>query len=140
MCFLLWLWSLLFCPQFLAEHVNRSTQTFTSGGSMLDGGSLASHSSQHAGRCSSAVSHCKRSHHVNVLVGQVLKGLQYLHLTLWLLSDVCYTDRGSLPWSVRQWQGQLKCLHQGSTSSVGRSGPVGVLDRVYQTMPSLLLN
>ena len=40
-----------------------STQTFTSGGSMLAGGSLASHSSQHAGRCSSAVSHCKRSHH-----------------------------------------------------------------------------
>ena len=39
-----------------------STQTFTSGGSMLDGGSLASHSSQHAGRCSSVVSSCKRSH------------------------------------------------------------------------------
>ena len=28
---------------------------------MLDGGSLASHSSQHADRCSLAVSHCKRS-------------------------------------------------------------------------------
>ena len=27
---------------------------------------------------------------VDVSVGQVLKGLQYLHLTLWLLSDVCY--------------------------------------------------
>ena len=40
-----------------------STQTFTSGGSMLDGGSLASHSSQHAGRCSSAVSRRKRSRH-----------------------------------------------------------------------------
>ena len=26
---------------------------------------------------------------VDVLVGQVLKGLPYLHLTLWLLSDVC---------------------------------------------------
>ena len=39
-----------------------STQTFTSGGSMLDGGSLASHSTQQAGRCSSAVSHHKRSH------------------------------------------------------------------------------
>ena len=37
----------------------------------------------------------------------MLKGLQYLHLTLWLLSNLCYTDRGSLPWSVRQWQGQL---------------------------------
>ena len=40
-----------------------STQTFTSGGSMLDGGSLASHSYQHAGRCSSVVPSSKRSHH-----------------------------------------------------------------------------
>ena len=77
---------------------------------------------------------------MNVSVGQVLKGLPYLHLTLWLLSDVCYTDRGSLPQSVRQWWGQLKHLHQKSTSSVGRNEQVGVLDRVYQTMPSLPLN
>ena len=33
----------------------RSTQTFDSGGTMLNGGSLAPHSSQHVGRCSSAV-------------------------------------------------------------------------------------
>ena len=39
-----------------------STQTFTPGGAMLDGGSLASHSSQHAGRCFSAVPSSKRSH------------------------------------------------------------------------------
>ena len=77
---------------------------------------------------------------MDVSVGQVLKGLQYLHLTLWLLSDVCYADRGSLPWSVRWWWGQLECLHQRSTSSAGENGPVGVLDRVYQTMPSLPLN
>ena len=38
-----------------------STQTFTSGGTMLDRDSLASHSSQHAGRCSLVVSHHKRS-------------------------------------------------------------------------------
>ena len=30
---------------------------------------------------------------MDVLVGQALKGLQYLHLTLWLLSNMCYTDR-----------------------------------------------
>ena len=30
---------------------------------MLDGGSLASHSSRHAGRPSWVVSHCKRSRH-----------------------------------------------------------------------------
>ena len=73
-------------------------------------------------------------------VGQVLKGLPYLHLTLWLLSDVCYTDRGSLPQSVRWWWRQLEHLHQRSTSSVGRNGQVGVLDRVYQTMQYLPLN
>ena len=77
---------------------------------------------------------------VDVMVGQVLKGLPYLHLTLWLLSDVCYADRGSLPQSIRQCQRQLKHLHQRSASSVGRNGQVGMLDRVYQTMPSLPLN
>ena len=30
----------------------------------------------------------------DVSVGQVLKGLPYLLLTLWMLSDVCYSDRG----------------------------------------------
>ena len=44
----------------------------------------------------------------DVSVGQVLKGLPYLHLTLWLFSDVCYADRGFLPQSVRQWWGKLK--------------------------------
>ena len=40
-----------------------STQTSDSGGIMLDEGSLASHSSQHGGRCSLTVSYHKRSHH-----------------------------------------------------------------------------
>ena len=40
-----------------------STQTFQSGGTMLDGGSLDSHHSQHVSRCSSVVYHCKKSHH-----------------------------------------------------------------------------
>ena len=117
----------------------QSTQIFDSGGIMLDGGSLAPHSSQHVGRHSSAVSHHKDPI-MDVSVGQALKGLQYLHLTIWLLSNVCYADRGSLPQSVRPWWGQLECLHQRSTSSVGRNGQVGVINRVYQTMPSLLLN
>ena len=77
---------------------------------------------------------------VDVLVGHTLKGLTYLHLTLWQLSNMCYADRGSLPWSVRQWQVQLKHLHQRFTSSAERNGPAGVLKRVYQTMPSLPLN
>ena len=75
---------------------------------------------------------------IDVSVGQALKGLPYIHLTLWLLSDVCYADRGSLPQSVRQ--GQLQHLCQRSTSSVGRNGQVDVLNSVYQTMPLLHLN
>ena len=39
----------------------RSTQTFDSGGTMMDGGSLAPHSSQHVGRHSLARPHHKRS-------------------------------------------------------------------------------
>ena len=39
---------------------------------------------------------------VAVSAGQVFKGLPYLHLTLSLLRDVCYADRGSLLQSVRQ--------------------------------------
>ena len=49
--------------QVSSRTCQRSTQTLTSGGSMLDGGSLASHSFQHTGRCSSVVSHHKRSCH-----------------------------------------------------------------------------
>ena len=41
----------------------RSTQTFDSYGTMLDGGSLASHSFQHVGRCILAISHYKWSCH-----------------------------------------------------------------------------
>ena len=80
------------CPvQVPGRTCQRSTQTFASGGAMLDGGSLASCHSQHVGRCSSVVSHCKRSCH-GCFVAQVVKGLQYLHVTLWQLRDVCYAD------------------------------------------------
>ena len=55
------------CPS-CSVHISgrtclQSTQTSDSGDAMLDGGSLASHHSQHVGRCSSAVSHHKRSRH-----------------------------------------------------------------------------
>ena len=42
---------------------------------------------------------------MDVSVGWVLKGLQLLHLILWLLRDVCCADKGFLLQSVRQWQG-----------------------------------
>ena len=77
---------------------------------------------------------------MDVSVSHVLKGLQYLHLNLWQLNNVCYADRDSLPWSVRQWWGQHEYLHQRSNNSAGRNGQVGVFNRVYQSMASLLLN
>ena len=53
------------CPSCSVQVSGRtcqwSTQKFSSGGTLLDGGSLPSHSSQHAGRCSLVVSHHKRS-------------------------------------------------------------------------------
>ena len=118
--------------------MSRSTQTFDPGGTMLDGGSLASQSSQHVDRHSWCL--ITKDHIMDLSVDNVLKGVPYLHLTHWLLRDVWYRDRASLPQSVRQWQGQLKYLHQRSSSSVGRNGQTGVLERVYQTMPSLPLN
>ena len=68
-----------------------SAQTFDSGGSMLDGGSwlptvlnmLADVPQQYP---------IIKDLIMDVSVGQVLRGLQYLHLTLWQLSDVCYAD------------------------------------------------
>ena len=50
---------------------------------------------------------------MDVSVGQVLNGLQHLHLTLWQLSDVYYIIRGSLPWSVRWWWGNLSIYIKG---------------------------
>ena len=49
--------------QLSARTCQRSTQMVDSGGTMLDGGSLAPQSSQHVSRHSSVVSHHKRSHH-----------------------------------------------------------------------------
>ena len=62
----------------------RSIQTTYPGGTLLDGGSLASHSSQHVGVTLLITVLPKHPHH-GCLVDQILKGLQLLHLTLWLL-------------------------------------------------------
>ena len=113
--------------------------TFDSTGNMLDEGSLPSNSSQHVGRHSSALSCHKRSHH-GCFVGQVLKGLPYLHLSLWLCRYMCCTDKGPLPQSLRQWHGLLKYLQWNSTINVGKNGEVSLLQRVSQIVPYLVLN
>ena len=66
-----------------------SVQTSDSSGTLLDGGSLVSHHSQHVGKHFSSVSHDLI---MDVLVGQVLKkSLLSLSLTLWLLNNMCCT-------------------------------------------------
>ena len=59
-----------------------STKTFDSGVILLDGGSLASHSSQHVGRQLSL--HCPiiKDLIMDVSAGHMLKSLPYQHLTL----------------------------------------------------------
>ena len=59
---------------------------------------------------------------IDVSVGQVLKGLSYLHLTLWLLSNMCYADRGSLHPSVRQWWGAPSVYVKGLTAMLEGMG------------------
>ena len=53
----------LVLSQVSGRTCQRSTQTVDSGGTILDGGSLAPHSSQHVGRDSLVVPWHKRSHH-----------------------------------------------------------------------------
>ena len=106
----------------------QSTQTFDSGGAMLDGGSLASHSSQHVGRCSLAVSHCKRSHrgcfHLPGTQGSVISAFNPLAAEWHVLcrqqfsSSVCQAVVGATQMSTpklyqqcwKEWAGW--CAHQ----------------------------
>ena len=64
-------------------------QTSYSSGTMLDGGSLVSHSSQCIGSHSLSVSHCKGSY-LGFFGRLGAQGLSLLHLTLWLLKDVLH--------------------------------------------------
>ena len=59
---------------------------------------------------------------MDVLVGQVLKGLPSLHLTLWLLKDVCCTDDGFLLHSDRQWQDDLSVYTESLLVELERMG------------------
>ena len=77
--------------QVCGRTCQNSTHTFVSDGTMLDGGSLASQSSEHVGRCSSAVSHHKRSCH-GCFGRPCVQGSAISAFNCWLLRDVCCTD------------------------------------------------
>ena len=67
----------------------RSNQTFDSGSTMLDGGSLAPHSSH---MLADVPQCCHIKDLVDVSVGHMLKGLPYLHLTFGY-SELCVAHR-----------------------------------------------
>ena len=79
----------LVLSKFLVKHV-----TSNNGGIMLHRGSLASGSYGHVQRHSLLLHHGERSH-------GALKELPALHLALWLLKHMCYTDTDSPSQSVR---------------------------------------
>ena len=107
----------------------RSTQTFDSSGTILDGGSLDSNISQHIGRCSSVLSHHKRSHlgcfNRPCAQGSVISAFNPLAVESCVLhrqefsSSVCQAVVGAILGSMKK-----------STSNVGRNWQVGVFESV----------
>ena len=93
-----------------------STQTFYSGGTMLEGGSLASHSSQHVERCSSVLSHhirschgCVGRPHTQGLAISAFNPLAPQRCVLHRLgfsSSVCHAVSGAI------WGSMMKVYHQ----------------------------
>ena len=79
----------------------RSFQTSYSGNTLLDGGALASHGSQHVRQYSSLVSHHKGHYH-ECFGRSGAPGSAINACTLWPLRDVCCVDKGCLSQSVRQ--------------------------------------
>ena len=76
---------------------HNSIQTSHSSGTMLDGGSLDFHSSQHVERCSLLLSHHRRSHH-GCFSRHDAQGSAIAALNPWLLcGDLCCVEKGSLP-------------------------------------------
>ena len=68
---------------------------------------------------------------IDVLVGQVLRGLSLLNLSILAVWRCVLCRQGSLPLSFRQWWGQLMYLQQKSISHAGKNRQVDVLKWVY---------
>ena len=123
------------CPssvQASGRTCHRSIQTSHSSYTLLNGGSLASHSPQHLKRdswwCCIVKNFIK-----DVLVPWVLKGLSLVELTLLLLTDVCCTDKGCLPWSVRQLWGVMSICSKTLPAMQERMGRLVCLNSLLTT-------
>ena len=99
---------------------------FDSGGTMY----MTLHSSEHAGRCSSAVPHHKRSH-CGCLGRPGTQGSAISAFNLMAAQQYMLYRQGFSSSVCQAVAGQLKHLCQRSTSIVGRNWQVGVLKRVY---------
>ena len=102
----------LVLSKFLAGQIEEAVHTSHSSCTLLDGVFFTFHCSQHV----EDVPHwCPIIKGLvrDVLVGQMLKGLPSLQLTLWLLREMCYAVMVSLPPSIRWWQGQVKIYNKG---------------------------
>ena len=129
----------LVLSKFLAEHVNGKLRHLILMAPCWMEAPWHPHSSQHVGRCSLAVPHHKRSRHG--CFGR--PGSQRSAISTFnpLAAQQCVLHRQGFSSSVCQMVvGATQTSTQRSTSSAGKNGPVGVLNRVYQTMPSLPLN
>ena len=66
----------------------------------------------------------------------VLKGLPSLHLMLWLVSDVCCLDKGSVPQPSGGVWSDMSIYSKGSSAVFERMGKLVCLKRVYQNVIS----
>ena len=122
------------------QTCHRLIQTFYSCGMLLGGGSLDFHSSKHVVRCSSLVSHHEGlcygclgwtgAHRSAIAAFNALAVEKPVLCRQWFSSFFCQTVAG-IP-----WESMTKVYQQ----CWKKNGPGGVLERVYQTMPFLLLS
>ena len=77
---------------------------------------------------------------MDVSIDQVLKGLHLLHLTHWMLRDVCYKKRVLLLRLSSSGKGNSSIYDKKFTNNAGKNGLDCVPKRVYQIMAFLPLN
>ena len=107
--------------QVSGQSCHRSSQTWYPCRTLFGGSSLAFLCYQHVGRCSSSVSHGKRSHQLCLCtLNAQWPASPYLTLGS---SKKCCTDKSSLPHCVTQWQSDLNIYNkdlQGMLERIGR--------------------
>ena len=119
---------------------HRTIQTFDSRSTMLDGSSLASHSSQHVERCSQCFP-VNKDVIMDVFGGPGAQGSPRSALNPLAAQKRCVAQKSVIFLSLSGIGGaKLSIYKKGLPAVLERMGRFGVLERVYQTMPYMLLN